>query len=89
MLEWPAVLSLVEESMWPWLVGKRVCFLRSRGRSGRIGLRGNWPARGVLGVKVSGFFVANPQRGLDSHQSVIVLLDGESGPRERSWTETT
>ena len=81
VLEWPAVLSLVEESDAAWARGEASLFptLREAVPGGRRASCGSWPARGVLGVKVSGFFVANPQRGLDSHQSVIVLLDGESG----------
>lgn len=45
-----------------------------------VGVRGGaWPERGLLGVKVSGFFLANRREGLDSHQAVVVLQDPGSG----------
>ena len=54
--------------------------LREPVQGGMVGVRGaTWPARGLLGVKVSGFFLANRDQGLDSHQAVVVLQDPASG----------
>ena len=38
-----------------------------------------WPERGLLGLKVSGFYSANRALGRDSHQACVVLVDPADG----------
>jgi ornithine cyclodeaminase len=38
-----------------------------------------WPDHGLLGLKVSGYYPGNLARGLDNHQSTVVLLDPATG----------
>lgn len=40
---------------------------------------GMFAERGLLGVKVSGYRAENRERGLDAHQSTLVLVDPKSG----------
>jgi len=76
------VLPIVNECYVALARGEARLFptLREPLDGGMLGVRGGeWPARGLLGVKVSGFFLTNRAVGLDSHQAVVVLLDPKTG----------
>jgi ornithine cyclodeaminase/alanine dehydrogenase-like protein (mu-crystallin family) len=82
LIDWDDVLNAVEESLIALAGADARSFptLRERVPDGMVGVRGaSWPARGLVGVKVSGFFTANRRNGLDSHQAIVVLQDPASG----------
>ncbi len=82
LIDWEDALTAVEESLVAHARGEARPFptLREAVPGGMVGVRGaSWPKRGLLGVKVSGFFSGNRLNGLDSHQGVIVLQDPDSG----------
>lgn len=82
LLDWAAVLPIVNESYVALARGEARLLptIREHLTAGMLGFRGaEWPARGLLGVKLSAFFLSNRDLGLDSHQSVIVLLDPATG----------
>jgi alanine dehydrogenase len=82
LLSWENVLPVVEETFVALATGAGQLFptVREGIPRGTLGLRsGIWPERGLFGVKVSGFFLANRELGLDSHQALVVLLDPKTG----------
>jgi alanine dehydrogenase len=82
LLDWAAVLPIVNESYVALARGEARLLptLREPLTGGMLGFRGaDWPARGLLGIKLSAFFLSNRELGLDSHQAVIVLLDPGTG----------
>jgi alanine dehydrogenase len=82
LIGWEDALTAVEESLVALARGEARPFptLREPVAGGMVGVRGGaWPARGLLGVKVSGFFLGNRRAGLDSHQAIVVLQDPDSG----------
>jgi alanine dehydrogenase len=82
LLAFADVLPIVNECYVALAHGEARLFqtLREPLQGGMLGVRGGeWPARGLLGAKVSGFFLTNRALGLDSHQAVVVLLDPETG----------
>jgi len=82
LIGWDDALTAVEESLVALATGRARPFptLREPVEGGMVGVRGAaWPERGLLGFKVSGFFLANRAEGLDSHQAVVVLQDPGNG----------
>lgn len=82
LLSWQNVLPVVEDTFIALATGTGQLFptVREEIPRGTLGLRsGIWPERGLFGVKVSGFFLANRELRLDSHQALVVLLDPKTG----------
>jgi ornithine cyclodeaminase len=82
LLGFADVLPIVNESYVALARGEARLLptLREPLQGGMLGFRGGeWPARGLLGTKLSGFFLTNRAAGLDSHQAVVVLLDPATG----------
>lgn len=82
LLTWETGLEAVREAFVAAATGEARSFttIREPLPGGHFGLRSaTWPARNLVGLKASGFFLGNRDRGLESHQAVVVLLDPESG----------
>lgn len=82
LLDRATVLPVVNECYIALASGAARPFptLREALAGGMLGFRGaEWPARALLGVKISAFFAGNRPLGLDSHQSLVVLLDPDTG----------
>lgn len=82
LLTWETGLEAVRAAFIATATGEARGFhtIREPLPGGHFGLRSAaWPARELVGLKASGFFLSNRERGLDSHQAVVVLLDPESG----------
>ena len=82
LLTWETGLEAVRGAFVAMATGEAQAFstIREPLPGGYFGLRSaTWPARGLVGLKASGFLLSNRERGLDSHQAVVALLDPESG----------
>lgn len=82
LVTWEDALGMAEAAYIALARGEAQPFptVREPVALGMVGLRGAfWPDRGALGVKVSGYFLANRDAGLESHQAVVVLLDPTTG----------
>src|SRR5271157_4788577 len=82
LLTWEDVTQVVREVYEALATREAILFplVREDVPGGWFGLRsGMWQKRGLLGSKVSGFFLGNRRIGLDSHQSCIVLLNPGTG----------
>ena len=68
LLDWAAVLPIVNESYVALARGEARLLptLREPLMGGMLGFRGaDWPARGLLGIKLSAFFLSNRELGQD------------------------